>query len=223
MQARVAARVAAIVLASLAYVAGSHWLMTQTEASAWNVVGVLSPMLLLIALGTWRGAHRWVGVVSLLSLLVLCALALWGIQVSSHALYLAQHAGINFFLAIFFGSTLRPGHTALITAVALRVHRGRLSPGHLPYTRKLTLAWVVFFLSIVVVSLLLYAYASFETWAVFANIVTPIATGLMFGVEHLMRYRLHPEFERASVVEAVRAYMQGNEPPARPLPRHSAP
>ena len=223
MQARVAARIAAIVLGGLAYVAGSHWLMTQTEASAWNVVGVLSPMLLVIALGAWRSAHRWVGVVAVLSLAALCALALRGVQVSSHALYLAQHAGINFFLAIVFGSTLRAGHTPLITAVALRVHHGRLSPGHLPYTRKLTRAWVFFFTGIVAMSLLLYAYASFDAWAVFANIVTPVATGLMFGVEHFIRYRLHPEFERASVADAVRAYMQSTEPPARPLPGHSAP
>jgi len=33
------------------------------------------------------------------------------------------------------------------------------------------------------VSLGLYAYAPFETWAVFANLLTPISLVLMFGGE----------------------------------------
>lgn len=219
MQARVVARIAAVVLAGAAYVLGSHWLMTQTQASAWNVVGVLSPMLVVIGLGAWRSRHFGVAAVVVLALAALCAQAALGIQVTSRALYLLQHAGVNFFLALFFGSTLRPGHTALITAVALRVH-GHLTPGHLAYTRKLTLAWVLFFLGIVAVSLVLFVGASFETWAVFANLVTPVATGLMFAGEHFIRYRLHPEFERSSVAQAISAYMnQGHKPVAPRVPQ----
>ena len=30
----------------------------------------------------------------------------------------------------------------------------------------------------------------------------------MFVGEHLLRYRLHPEFERATMLDAIRAYMQ---------------
>ena len=208
MQLRMVARVAAIALAGLGYIAVSHWLMTQTDASAWNVVGVLSPMLLVITLGAWRSGHRWISAVGLLCLAALCVQALLGVKASSQVLYLTEHAGINFFLALAFGSTLRPGRTAIITAVALRVHGGYLPPRQLQYTRTLTRAWVIFFLLIVATSLTLFAFARFETWAVFANMVTPIATGVMFGGEHLLRYRLHPEFERASVAEAVRAYMQ---------------
>jgi len=208
MQARMVARIVAFGLAGAAYVAGSHWLMTQTEASAWNVVGVLSPMLVIITVGAWRSGHRWVGSAAVLALAALCVQAMLGVKASSHALYLAQHAGINFFLAVAFGSTLRAGHTPLISTVALRVHGGHLPPRQLLYTRTLTRAWVIFFLAIVAVSLALYAFASFEAWALFANVITPIATVVMFGGEHLLRYRLHPEFERASVADAVRAYMQ---------------
>lgn len=216
MQARVVARVAAVVLAGVAYVLGSHWLMIQTQASAWNVVGVLSPMLVVIGLGAWRSRHHGVAAIVALALAALCVQAWAGIQVTSHALYLLQHAGVNFFLALFFGSTLRPGRTALITTLALRVHNGRLPPDHLAYTRKLTVAWVVFFLAIVVISLVLFFGASFETWAVFANLVTPVAVGVMFAGEHFMRYRLHPEFERSSVTQAISAYMQQSHKPRVP-------
>jgi uncharacterized membrane protein len=57
-----------------------------------------------------------------------------------------------------------------------------------------------------VLSLVLYAAAPFDVWAAFANLVTPLAMALMFIAEYLLRYRLHPEFERATLAQAVRAY-----------------
>lgn len=219
MQLRFAARIVAFALASAGYVAVSYWLMTRTQASAWNVVGVLSPMLTIVAVGAWRNGYRWVGACAALAMAALCVLALMGVQVSSHVLYLAQHAGINFFLALFFGSTLRPGHTALITTLALRVHRGSITPGHAAYTRKLTLAWVIFFSTIVLISLGLYFGASFEAWAVFANLVTPVGVVVMFGGEFLIRYRLHPEFERSTVADAISAYMHNAKPAAPRVPQ----
>ena len=40
----------------------------------------------------------------------------------------------------------------------------------------------------------------------FANLLTPLAMVLMFVGEYLLRYRLHPEFERATLAQAMRAY-----------------
>ena len=48
--------------------------------------------------------------------------------------------------------------------------------------------------------------APFDVWAAFANLVTPLAILLLFVGEYLLRYRLHPEFERATLAQAVRAY-----------------
>ena len=75
MPARLGIRILAITLASLAYVAGAHWLMTRADASAWNVVGVLAPMLVLIATGAWRAGQRWLGGGAALVLAVLCGQA----------------------------------------------------------------------------------------------------------------------------------------------------
>jgi uncharacterized membrane protein len=201
-------RVVAILLASLVYVLGTHWLMTRPP-SPWNVVGVLAPMLIAIAVGAWRGGQRALGALATLALVALCVMALTGTAMSPNVLYLAQHAGVHAFLAIGFGSTLRAGHTPLITTLATRVH-GSLTPAMAAYTRHVTLAWVLYFVAIVAVSLGLYEYASFQAWAVFANLLTPIAMGLMFGGEYLLRYRLHPEFERSSIADAIRSYMRGS-------------
>ena len=55
-------------------------------------------------------------------------------------------------------------------------------------------------------SLALFVFAPFAAWALFANLVTPIAMLALFVGEHVLRYRLHPEFERATLAQAVRAY-----------------
>ena len=208
-------RIAAILLASIAYVFGTHWLMTRAGGSPWNVVGVLTPMLLAIAVGAWRGGQRLLGAIAALVVAGLCVQAAMGVAVSAAMLYLAQHAGIHLFLAVGFGSTLRAGHTPLITTLAARVHR-ELTPAMVVYTRNVTLAWVLYFVAMAGISLLLFAFASFDTWALFANLLTPCSLVLMFGGEHLLRYRLHPEFERTSIADAIRSYRHtGKAPPTR--------
>lgn len=215
MQARIGSRIVAVALASLAYVLGSHWLMTRADESPWNVVGVLSPMLIAIAFGAWRAGQRVLAVGAGGLVAALCLQAVVGVRVSAQALYVAQHMGINLFLAVLFGSTLRAGHKPLITTLAERVH-SVFTPDMVVYTRKVTFAWTLYFITMALVSLLLYAFASFDAWALFANLLTPLAVVAMFACEYGLRYWLHPEFERTSVADAVRSWLQGTKaaPPA---------
>jgi uncharacterized membrane protein len=201
-------RYALIALVAAAYIFGSQWLMTAAPESAWAVVALLSPMLIAVMLGAWRAKHRWLSVGATLLFVALCAAGLSGAHVSAQALYLAQHVGVNLFLGAWFASTLRPGAQALISQLAARVRH--LTPGKAVYTRKLTFAWVVFFAAIVAVSVALFTLAPFDTWALFANVVTPVAVVSMFVGEYLLRYRLHPEFDRTTLGDAIRAYRQGS-------------
>ena len=213
MLPRLAPRIVAVTLLSLAYVLGTHWLMTRATASPWNVVGVLSPMLVAIAIGAWRAGQHLLGAGAALVVAGLCVQALMGVSISAPMLYLAQHVGIHLFLAAGFGSTLRAGHTALITTLAARVHR-EFTPAMAVYTRKVTIAWTVYFIAMAVVSLALFTFARFEVWALFANLLTPCSVALMFGAEYTLRYWLHPEFERSSIADAIRSYLHGNKPAA---------
>ncbi len=198
-------RLVLIALATVAYILGCHWLMTQAHASPWNAVGVLTPMLAALAIGAWRGGQHALGALVTLAIAGLGAQALFGVQVPARLLYLAQHAGIHGFLAFAFGNTLRPGHTPLITTLARRVHRN-VTPDMVAYTRKCTLAWVVYFAGMAVASVALYAVAPFDSWALFANLLTPVTLVAMFVGEYLLRYWLHPEFERATFADAIRSY-----------------
>jgi uncharacterized membrane protein len=84
------------------------------------------------------------------------------------------------------------------------------------YTRQVTVAWTVYFVLMAAVSLTLFAGASFEAWATFANLLTPLALAMMFGGEYLLRYWLHPDFERVTMLAAVQAYRQSNLAPPSP-------
>ena len=198
-------RIGAVALFGGCYLLVCHWLMTQAPASPWNAVGVLAPMLAAIAVGAWRSGQRGPGVLAGLAVCALCTQALLGVQVPTRWMFLAQHAGIHVFLALVFGATLRADNTPLITTLARRVHR-QFTADMAAYTRHCTLAWVVYFAGMASVSIALFALAPFEAWALFANLLTPASLVAMFVGEHVLRYRLHPEFERASFADAIRSY-----------------
>ena len=143
---------------------------------------------------------------------MVAACGLWA-YVSAHEglhriehLYVLQHAGIHFALGFVFATTLRPGATPLISAFAVRVHR-TITPELLRYTRQVTWAWSLYFA---------------RDGGVVARAVRRGAVVVVVGVrqpgdaggrgialfvgEYLLRYRLHPEFERITLAQALQAY-----------------
>jgi uncharacterized membrane protein len=156
------------------------------------------PRLILTALllaGMAAGSH-W---------LITRAQADAGLASAVHGLFLAQHAGVHAALAVGFGLTLRRGHLPLISRLAERVH-GHLTPAMARYTRQVTQAWVLHFAAMAALSVALFAAGRIEAWSLLVNVGTPVATLAMFAGEYLLRYRLHPEFERVSLAESVRAW-----------------
>jgi uncharacterized membrane protein len=130
-------------------------------------------------------------------------------------LHLAEHAGIHVALAIWFGCSLRAGATPLISRLAERVH-GRLAPSKQRYTRALTRMWTAYFAGVALLSVVLYAALPFASWMLFADVVTPLLLGALFFGEYAVRYRLHPEFERARVREMWRAWFGARAPRGEP-------
>lgn len=208
-------RYVAVGVAGLAWVIASQWLMTRTPPSPWSAVALLAPMLGVVAVGTWRRGGRAWSLVAAVLVAVLALQAARGGGLSPERLYLTDHVGIHVFLAITFGITLRRGARPLIARLAERVH-GSLTPAKERYTRKVTAAWAIYFGAMAAVSIGLYLGAPFAIWAAFANLGTPVALALMFIGEHRLRYRLHPEFERATLQDMVRAYAETGRPAAPP-------
>ena len=207
------ARSLVVGIAALAYIVATHWLMTSAPASDWNAVVVVGPMLALAGLYAVQLGKRWLAALCALALVGLVAEAWHGGGFTPASLYVAQHVSIHLLLAFAFGRTLQAGREPLITALARRVHGG-LTPPMVDYSRKVTIAWTLYFIAIAALSLVLYAAAPFDVWAAFANLGTPVTMAIMFVGEYVLRYRLHPEFERATLADAVRAFSRHTAPPA---------
>jgi uncharacterized membrane protein len=199
-------RALAIALALAGYALMSHVLMVEAADQPWAVGVLLGPLLLGVSSLALQQRH--------LPSLMACMLAACGLwayvttQETQHRiehLYVLQHAGIHLAFCCVFAITLRHGATPLITTFALRLHR-TVSPALLRYTRRITWLWSVYFGAMVVLSLGLFAAAPWWWWSVFANLVTPAAAVALFVGEYLLRYRLHPEFERITLQQALQAY-----------------
>jgi uncharacterized membrane protein len=198
-------RFLAVGVAGVAYLLGSHWLMTRAPDSEWGAFVVVGPMLALAAGLAWQRRQRLLAALAALATAGLALQAWQGGGVAPGSIYVAQHVAIHVLLAFVFGLTLQAGRESLVTALARRVH-GRLTPAMVAYSRKVTAAWTIYFVAMAALSLALYALAPFSVWATFANLATPLAMLVMFVGEYVLRYRLHPEFERATLADALRAY-----------------
>ncbi len=193
------------VLLVAAYALMSHLLMVHAADRPWAVAALFGPLPLAFAGLAIRRRHApaLLACIALVALLVL-VVSRGGVG-DVNRLYVLQHAGIHLALFAGFGLTLRPGSTALISHLALRLH-GDMPASQHAYTRRLTAVWAAYFGAMVLCSLGLYMFAPWPWWSLFANVLTPLSAASLFVVDHAVRKRWHPEFKPASLSQALRAY-----------------
>lgn len=213
---RAAVKLVAAVLAVAAYALASHWLVTADGLHDVATAVVLGP--LLAALLVWSvQQRRLLGVVAAVAgIAALAVVVARGGAGSVQQLVVLQHAGVHAALAIAFALSLRRGATPAITALAERVH-GRLTDAMRAYSRRVTLAWLGYFAAMTALSLAVYALAPWPAWSLLANVLTPLLIAALLVGEHVLRYRWHPEFERATLAQAVRAWREAPLRGAEPL------
>jgi uncharacterized membrane protein len=129
-------------------------------------------------------------------------------QLGLPAMTALTHAGINLFMLWVFGRTLRHDREPLITGFARRVH-GALPPYIEAYTRRVTLTWCVFFVSQVVVSAALFAFASRDVWSVFVNMLSLPLVALIFVSEYVYRVIRYPAYKHASILKGMQMFADG--------------
>ena len=202
-------RIAAAAAALVAYALASHWLMVHAANAPWAVAALFGPLLLAIG-GVGWARRQWLTLAACAVLVLVLAVivARGGVQ-DMQRMYVLQHGAIHLALGWSFAITLRPGSTPLISALARGLHT-RLGQDFTPalahYTRRLTALWVAYFVGMVAVSALIFWLAPWPVWSVFGNLVTPLAAGVLFVGEYLLRYRWHPEFARITLRAAFEAY-----------------
>jgi uncharacterized membrane protein len=202
------ARWTAIAAGVIGYAVLAHYSAVTSAATTLPSMGVavsLAPSLVILLLLAWRSPRR-------LAMLLLCTsvgLLLWGfwdaLERNFSWVYFLQHAGTNVMLAAVFGATLARGRQPICTRFAEVVHGG-LTAELVRYTRQVTLAWTLFFLTVSLASTLLFLFASIEVWSVFANFLTLPLVLLMFAAEYLVRLRKLPHLEKHSIMDGILAY-----------------
>lgn len=194
-------------LGGLAYAGLSHLLMVHAADKPWAIAALLGPALLMVTGMALQRRHA----PSLLACLAawggVAWVALQGGVGDVSRLYVGQHAGIHLALGLSFAATLRGDRLSMIGIFAERVH-GSLCTAMRRYTWQVTAVWCGYFFGMTAVSCWVYASLPWRQWSLLANLITPMLIGGLFVGEYLLRYQLHPGFERATLMDAWRAYNQ---------------
>ncbi len=186
------------------YAALSHY-CNANGAHRLGAALTLAPMTCLSLVLAWRGARPLVAV--LVAMVIGAVIVLvWPLLEKNFPLWqMTQESVAYTLLGLTFGRSLDHRRTALCTELADRVH-GPLSPEVVRYTRRVTLAWAVFFFSIAAVSVLLFWAAPLRVWSIFINFCVVPLVGVMFVGEYLVRRRALPQLKNAGLLATVRVY-----------------
>lgn len=198
------------ILLAAAVVAYPLWLHSAIANSESGGLQLLLVLLPLLAVGGWvafRAVSRVWWPPMALALAAFTAYLVLGEheRIGLIAVTGISHASFNLFLMWFFGHTLFGGREPLISRIA-RLMNGSEHPGVAAYTRKVTVAWTLFFALQVIVSALLYFFASITAWSFFINVMNLPLLAMMFVVEYLYRITAHPDHPRATIWRAIEVY-----------------
>ncbi|MBY4871205.1 hypothetical protein DIE14_21585 [Burkholderia sp. Bp9017] len=190
---------------------GAHHAAATPGAHGFGLAMALVPPLLLALGAALRSPRRaW-----LVPAWLLVAAALWAARMPLEwhfewGLYL-EHTSFNLAMALLFGRTLAAGQVPLCTRFATMIH-GTITPAVARYTRRITLAWTLFFVAIAAVSTLMFATAPIVAWSTFANYLSLPLVAVMFAAEHACRRFALPDDTRPRMIDAVRAYRASTQP-----------
>jgi len=197
-----------VVIASIAYSLLLYLVIRDNEASELRRMLAILPLLLA---GCWLALRAapplWrpllLVAAAALSYVLLTGPYLWHGLIAADGLW---HTSMNAFMLWFFARTLLPGRMPLISQVARHLEQGELSPATADYTRKVTLAWSLFFVAQLMGSALLYLLAPVATWSLFVNVLNAPLIALMFAAEYLIRLLFHPEQARNTIPQVISAF-----------------
>jgi uncharacterized membrane protein len=198
-------QLAAVILFVVVYAALSHYSNSMAKTHDLGVGLAVGPVLTVGLLLLWRWTHL---VVALLAAVAVAALLrhYWPVLEGSFTwVYLIQEGGFYCLMAASFGQSLLGDRVALCTQLADKIH-GPLTPQEVIYTRRVTAAWTLFFLLIVVATVGFFRFAPLRIWSLFANFCVLPLIGLMFVAEYAVRKRALPQVRRRGILAAVRVY-----------------
>jgi uncharacterized membrane protein len=201
------ARAVAGVALVVTYEMGAHYAVSTPGMHGVGLALALAPLMAATFGAAVRSDRRaW-----LLPLWSLGCVALWVARapLAHHFVWglFFEHVSFNLAMAVLFGHTLLRGREPLCSRYACLVH-GPLTPAVARYTRRITAAWMLFFIAMAGASTLLFALTSIVSWSTFANYLILPLVALMFIAEYGCRRLVLPGEARSGIFDGVRAYRQ---------------
>jgi uncharacterized membrane protein len=198
-------QLAAVILFLVAYAALSHYSNSMAKTHDLGVGLAVGPVLTVGLLLLWRWTHWGVALLAAAAVAALLR-QYWPVLERSFTwVYLIQESGFYSLMAASFGQSLLGDRVALCTQLADKIH-GPLTPQEVLYTRRVTAAWALFFILIVLVTVGLFLFAPLRIWSLFANFCVLPLIGLMFVAEYAVRKHALPQVRRRGILAAVRVY-----------------
>jgi uncharacterized membrane protein len=198
-------QVVGVVVLSVSFALLAHAALVDGIPPTAGAVLSLVPAALLAWWLVIRTQHRIVAAVALAAL----AAGLWlgwpHLERHFPDVLFIQHAGINLVLGTVFGRTLFGGREPLVTTFARLVH-GTLPPEVERYSRRVTVAWTLFFAVLFAASCALYLAKQQAAWSFLATIASPVLIATMFVAEYFVRHRVLPHWERVGILGGIRAF-----------------
>lgn len=188
----------------------AHQSATASNPSALVIFTGFIPLSLMLGTWSWRTHARYPVLAGLACLFATLHVFTPQLMTKIVWVYFIQDLSCNVLASAIFALSLRPSSEALITRLA-RMVRSHMTPAVDRYTRGLTYAWAIFFAACALLSVVLFLSGHIAAWSWFANVINLPLVGVMFVVDHFMRFFFIPKADRSGVIETIRSLVAYGE------------
>lgn len=202
---------ALVVIACIAYPYGVHLSVSNAQPDLLYTILLWLPLAVLAGWILMRSKHKPLWLAALLAAGMFVYLVEHEEQLGLAAVSGIPHAAAYLFLLWYFGRTLARGKEPLISRFARSVH-GALDPEMARFTRKMTIAWCLFFAAQLIASALLFGFAPLSTWSLFINVLNLPLVALMFVGQLAYRVIRFPNYPRVSLWQAIQVFIKDTSP-----------
>lgn len=202
---------ALVVLACITYQYGVHVLLSNAQPGLLHTFLLWLPLAVLAGWILMRSKNKPLWLATLLAAGMFVYLVEHEERLGLAATSGISHAVAYLFFLWYFGRTLARGREPLITRFARTVH-GALDPPMEWFTRKVTIAWCLFFAIQLIASALLFAFAPLSAWSLFINLLNLPLVALMFVGQFVYRMIRYPDYPRVSLWQAIQVFIKDTSP-----------
>jgi uncharacterized membrane protein len=203
------------------YFIALHAMIVERAMPAMTLILAIAPggIAIVASLAKWTASRAApqrvvIAAVTMIGVIVVAALAWYfGPRLIANADFVLYLESLTFFiwLTSLFAFSLAGGREPLVTRMARSIRRDDMPPEVIRYTRRVTIAWALFFVVAATISTLLFFTQSRASWSLFVNLLMWPLVGAAFLIEYAIRITVLRNVPHASLLSGVRAFQRRGE------------